>query len=1234
MNQSQAKKRRRAASKIGRNRAGRERFRARRLCLETLEQRLALTGTWTALTNLAPVPTIGAIVLLSNGSVLLHKTATNGRTSQQLTPDATGSYVNGSWSALAAENSPTAYASQMVLPDGRVLVIGGTNNSSPNSGEIYDPVANTWTNIAPFPESTFFNGPAALLPNGKVLAGSILDPNTYIYDPASDSWSPGPTKLFGDSSLNETWSLLAGGGVLSYDVNSNPGEAQRLDPTSMTWVDSGSVPVPLEAGISAFPTMGPGVLLPDGRLLQFGRSSQTAIYTPSTTPGGTGSWAAGPVIPNGLEAGGGAANANTGSAAAMLLNGHVLFDADMPDSGGPTRFFEFDPTAPLATSLTDVTPSIAQFQNTSENFATFLLVLPSGQVMLGINNGTVGGMGNQGYIYTPDGAPQAAWRPTITGIVADGTNYKLSGTQLNGISAGGSRGGSTEMATNYPIVELKNAAGNVYFARTFNWSSTGVDTGSNPETADFSLPASIPVGSYSLTVTANGIASTSVPFRVLLAGDFNFDGQLTGADVPAMFGALADLNAYKQAHGLSPADLLTLGDLNGDHAVTNADLQVLLNQLIALSHQPQLVLDINSNGSMGSVPANLTAIGGTVYFSASDGIHGNELWKSDGTAAGTVLVKDINPGSGGSDPQDLTNFNGTLFFSANDGTDGTELWKSDGTTAGTVLVADINPGSAYIAATKTSVPYSSNPTNLTAVGGTLFFTANDGRTGINPWKTDGTAQGTMLVKDIGDGAFPNYLTSFQGELYFAANSATGNELWKSDGTDAGTMMVKDIYPGTHYDSTAGGIVGNSSYPGPFTAFNGALYFSANDGNDGFELWKTDGTDAGTVLVKDVNPGPNSSGYYGPAYLTVAGGTLFFAADDGQSGNELWKSDGTAAGTVLVQDIVPGSYGSDPTNLTNVNGTLFFDALQDDVTGNDELFKSNGTAAGTVLVADINPGPDGSYLKYPIAVNGTLYFTADDGAHGLELWQSDGTAQGTNLVEDLNPGAAAANPANLTNADGTLFFTANDGVHGTELWALHTNSVAGNSAGGGSLTSAVSVKDGFTSASVPSELPTEQRPQRESPKQSPFGDRAALRDQQLAKIDQVFLASSAGLPGYVRLSDHATDDDRTADTRIDRGDVSTTAGANTSTTTVMDSSESICTLAAMISSTSIGPTSNETAPQRQPTKPAGRTGMLSTAVDQVLSARVGNRSRRGLHIMPLTPNNNAFADLFASDLSQF
>ena len=158
------------------------------------------------------------------------------------------------------------------------------------------------------------------------------------------------------------------------------------------------------------------------------------------------------------------------------------------------------------------------------------------------------------------------------------------------------------------------------------------------------------------------------------------------------------------------------------------------------------------------------------------------------------------------------------------------------------------------------------------------------------------------------------------------------------------------------------------------------------------------------LVKDINPLLGGPGDGNPAYLAAVGSQVFFRGCD-LHGCELWKSDGTAAGTVLVKDIYPGATGSDPCNLTNVNGTLFFPA--NDGTNGDELWKSDGTAAGTVLVKDINPGASGSDPDCLTNVNGTLFFQADDGANGAELWKSDGTAAGTVLVKDINPGAASA-----------------------------------------------------------------------------------------------------------------------------------------------------------------------------------------------------------------------------------
>jgi ELWxxDGT repeat protein len=230
-------------------------------------------------------------------------------------------------------------------------------------------------------------------------------------------------------------------------------------------------------------------------------------------------------------------------------------------------------------------------------------------------------------------------------------------------------------------------------------------------------------------------------------------------------------------------------------------------------------------------------------------------------------------------------------------------------------------------------------------------------------------------------------------------------------------LVADINPGP-----------SGSGPQYLTNINGTLFFAANDGVHGDELWKSNGTAAGTVMVKDINPGPGSS--Y-PQYLTNVNGELFFQATDGTHGYELWESNGTAAGTVMVKDINPGVGSSFPKYLTNVNGELFFQAT--DGTHGYELWQSNGTAAGTVMVKDINPGIAGSYPKNLTNVNGTLFFSANDGADGYELWESSGTAAGTFMVKDINSGSDGSYPKYLTNVNGTLFFSANDGVHGYQLW---------------------------------------------------------------------------------------------------------------------------------------------------------------------------------------------------------
>jgi ELWxxDGT repeat protein len=438
-------------------------------------------------------------------------------------------------------------------------------------------------------------------------------------------------------------------------------------------------------------------------------------------------------------------------------------------------------------------------------------------------------------------------------------------------------------------------------------------------------------------------------------------------------------------------------------------IEELENRLLP-SLTPTLLLNIDLGQSHAS---GFCEVDGLAYFSANDGTHGFELWQSNGTTAGTVMVKDINPGKSTSYPGNMMNVNGTLFFSANDGPSnhGIELWESNGTAAGTFLVDDINAGGFFTS-------YPRYPTN---VNGTLFFQASDGTYGHELWESNGSAAGTFLVKDINPGqgsSYPKHLVNVNGTLFFSANEGTqGAEIWESNGTAAGTVLVKDIDPGT-------------SGPNPryLANENGTLFFSANDGTHGPGLWKTNGTAAGTVLIGAINPGV-ASGFY-PYMEANVNGTVFISANDGTHGEELWASNGDAAGTFLVKDIIPGLGGSYPIGV-NVNGTLFFTA---DGPLGSQLWTSNGTAAGTSQVVG---APAGHFVTN---VNGTVFFVGFDGTHGGELWTSDGTAAGTFLVADIVPGANGSLPYFLTNVNGILFFETTGG--GTfDPWALRLPSAS-------------------------------------------------------------------------------------------------------------------------------------------------------------------------------------------------
>jgi ELWxxDGT repeat protein len=471
--------------------------------------------------------------------------------------------------------------------------------------------------------------------------------------------------------------------------------------------------------------------------------------------------------------------------------------------------------------------------------------------------------------------------------------------------------------------------------------------------------------------------------------------------------------------------------------------------------QPHLVKDINLKESpVGSMPGGLASIGNVTFFFANDQTSGNELWKTDGTEAGTVMVKDIAPGAASGFPTDRLGglvAGNRIVFVASDGDHGLEPWASDGTAGGTVMLADIAPGAT-----------SSNPVLNTTAGSIAYFTATAPATGMELWGTDGTPAGTRIVKDLNAGpgsSSPRILGAFGTRLAFRAFDGTATGLFTTDGTAEGTTLV------SHLSGVSGVAAGK------------AFLFAAVTGASSWDLMRTDGTAGGTVVLRPAFSGSP------PVSFTAAGDTAYFAADDGISGSEVWASDGTAGGTHLVADLAPGSAGLTISGMAVLGGRLLFMtiglggqlwttdgtasgtrvvksmpfATPGFVSGANyyfgwsgeghgfELWKSDGTTEGTSLVKDIAPGSlDSMFVAYFVPRPDGIFFAANDSATGFEPWISDGTAAGTRLVRNIARDTALGSyPSGLDSVGGKLFFSAWDGVS-SSIW-ISDGTSAGTSA---------------------------------------------------------------------------------------------------------------------------------------------------------------------------------------------
>ncbi|MCB0493221.1 MAG: T9SS type A sorting domain-containing protein, partial [Cyclobacteriaceae bacterium] len=419
-----------------------------------------------------------------------------------------------------------------------------------------------------------------------------------------------------------------------------------------------------------------------------------------------------------------------------------------------------------------------------------------------------------------------------------------------------------------------------------------------------------------------------------------------------------------------------------------------------------LLKDINQ-GENSSNPRSFVQYGDKVIVIADDGIHGTELWITDGTGTGTILLKDTKPGTESAlESLGDNNFyqeNNKLFFVARTGAE--YIWVSDGTTEGTNILVD--------GELKTSLAFG------TAAGRFFYdqfpeskLMSVDLETGSESviWDHSGYYFGSNVMFANGD------------NVYFAVQSfVDGQELWRFNIQNETFTMVKDINPGS-----------GSSNPQFGAGIDDQLVFVANDGIHGSELWITDHVD-GARMIKDINQDPND---YIRLFSTTIDGEVFFSANDGSNGRELWKSDGTSENTMLFKNINSGEGDSNPAQLYQFNDKMIF--LANDGIHGLEPWISDGTSEGTHLLKDINPTGDSGvdYITYFLGEFGEkFYFAANDGIHGNELWVTDGTDEGT-ILFDLVPGSDSSDPSRFVANETGVIFSA-----GGRVWGInHENTV--------------------------------------------------------------------------------------------------------------------------------------------------------------------------------------------------
>ncbi|HLO70324.1 MAG TPA: T9SS type A sorting domain-containing protein [Flavipsychrobacter sp.] len=451
---------------------------------------------------------------------------------------------------------------------------------------------------------------------------------------------------------------------------------------------------------------------------------------------------------------------------------------------------------------------------------------------------------------------------------------------------------------------------------------------------------------------------------------------------------------------------------------------VLLLLLSAAAIAQPLLKRFDLQPGKHSNPVFLTPVGGKLFFEASNGPYESELYVSDGTDTGTHKVPNTIVGYA---PRAICDYNGKAIFSYLDSVHGNELWISDGTSSGTYMIKDINPGKASGFSSSYSITYN----------GKVYFGGNDGIYGTSLWCTDGTAAGTQMVADLIPGPTDAEIKEFVisgGKLYFnASDSFQGHmKLWVTDGTTAGTQCLRSTcgsFPCYSMDS-----------PTPWlTAYNNKVYFSAQSLTYGTEIWTSDGTNAGTHILKDINPGSGSGFSTGiwTKQPQVFNNKLYFEGTNGTNGIDIWETDGTTTGTSIAIDLAPFIGANGPTFYHTVASNRLFFFVYNQTATNAQMICTDGTQSGTRSITF--PDSMRSITSPPVAYRNRLYVPA--AANGkMALLSFVDTSTVPQYASHAYPIMAPGSTPYMTImwptvCDSSLFFTAPLDTAGTELWML-------------------------------------------------------------------------------------------------------------------------------------------------------------------------------------------------------